>query len=299
MTRSFPVEIAYCLLSAPLSPERFNEVKNRPHWWLDVVMNEDQDKSRLGNGLHNLAVLRYMALNVMQKDVDKGSLRASSSEPAGMKPTWRDSGPYFEMRLPRAGQTGLARCRGMDLMLDASLFRLVAILQGDEHSLEGPQKAETNNERQGKKNHKMDPKRRLIAQLCPKSRPEHQEAADETDEDGWAVTGISKAKIEAALAATRRDGEKTREGLALAAPWASSLEPRDKGRLRSIVRFETHPFSLSAFSAKSKHHEQTNKKGGILAALRPVAPNAISARSRPPRNPVRKCSITETIRLHR
>jgi len=147
MTRSFPVEIAYCLLSAPLSPERFNEVKNRLHWWLDVVMNEDQDKSRLGNGLHNLAVLRYMALNVMQKDADKGSLRASSSGPAGMKPTWRDSRPYFEMRLPRVGQTRLARCRGRGLTLDASLFRLVAILQGDEHSLEGPQKAETNNER--------------------------------------------------------------------------------------------------------------------------------------------------------
>jgi len=38
-------------------------------------MNEDQDQSRLGNGPHNLAVLRHMALNVMQKDGEKGSLR--------------------------------------------------------------------------------------------------------------------------------------------------------------------------------------------------------------------------------
>ena len=75
-------ETAYYLLSAPLSPERFNEavrahwgVENRLHWRLDVVMNEDQDRSRLGNAPHNLAVLRHMALNVMQKDGEKGSLR--------------------------------------------------------------------------------------------------------------------------------------------------------------------------------------------------------------------------------
>lgn len=48
---------------------------HRLHWRLDVVMNEDQDRSRLGNAPHNLAVLRHMALNVMQKDGEKGSLR--------------------------------------------------------------------------------------------------------------------------------------------------------------------------------------------------------------------------------
>ncbi len=75
-------ETAYYLLSAPLTPERLNEVarshwgvENRLHWRLDVVMNEDQDRSRLGNGPHNLAVLRHMAINVMQKDTEKGSLR--------------------------------------------------------------------------------------------------------------------------------------------------------------------------------------------------------------------------------
>jgi len=75
-------ETAYYLLSAALSAERLNEVvrshwgvENRLHWRLDVVMNEDQDRTRLGNGPHNLAVLRHMALNVMQKDPTKGSLR--------------------------------------------------------------------------------------------------------------------------------------------------------------------------------------------------------------------------------
>jgi len=75
-------ETAYYLLSTALSVERFNEVvrshwgvENGLHWRLDVVMNEDQDRTRLDNGPHNLAVLRHMAMNVMQKDTTKESLR--------------------------------------------------------------------------------------------------------------------------------------------------------------------------------------------------------------------------------
>jgi predicted transposase YbfD/YdcC len=75
-------ETAYYLLSAPLSPDRLNEVarehwgvENRLHWRLDVIMNEDQDRTRLGNGPYNLAILRHMALNAMQKEGSKGSLR--------------------------------------------------------------------------------------------------------------------------------------------------------------------------------------------------------------------------------
>jgi len=75
-------ETAYYLLSAPLTPERFGQVvrshwgvENRLHWRLDVVMNEDQDRSRMDNSPHNLAVLRHMAINLVQKDPTKGSLR--------------------------------------------------------------------------------------------------------------------------------------------------------------------------------------------------------------------------------
>jgi predicted transposase YbfD/YdcC len=75
-------ETAYYLLSTALSGERFNEVvrehwgvENGLHWRLDVVMNEDQNRNRLGHGPNNLAVLRHMALNVMQKEPSKGSLR--------------------------------------------------------------------------------------------------------------------------------------------------------------------------------------------------------------------------------
>ena len=75
-------DTACYLLSTALSAERFNEVarahwqvENALHWRLDVVMNEDQDRTRMGNGPHNLAVLRHMALNVMQKDGSKASVR--------------------------------------------------------------------------------------------------------------------------------------------------------------------------------------------------------------------------------
>src|SRR4051794_29649136 len=76
-------ETAYYLLSSALSPERFNDVvrshwgvENQLHWRLDVVMNEDQDRSRLGHAPENLAVLRHMALNIMQKNPNKASLRS-------------------------------------------------------------------------------------------------------------------------------------------------------------------------------------------------------------------------------
>jgi predicted transposase YbfD/YdcC len=75
-------ETAYYLLSTALSAERFNDVvrqhwgvENRLHWRLDVVMNEDQDRTRMDNGPQNLTILRHMALNVMQKDGSKEALR--------------------------------------------------------------------------------------------------------------------------------------------------------------------------------------------------------------------------------
>ena len=58
-------ETAYYLLSTALTGDRF----------LDVVTNEDQQRNRSDNGPNNLAMLRHMALNVMQKDPTKGSLR--------------------------------------------------------------------------------------------------------------------------------------------------------------------------------------------------------------------------------
>jgi len=75
-------ETACCLLSAAPLPDRLDEVA-RPHWgiesqrhWrLDAVMNEDGDRTRLGHGPENLAVLRRMALRAIQAEPSKGSLR--------------------------------------------------------------------------------------------------------------------------------------------------------------------------------------------------------------------------------
>jgi predicted transposase YbfD/YdcC len=72
-------ETAHYLLSRALSPEWFNQVarqhwgvENSLHWRLDVVMNEDQDRTRVGHGPQNLAALRHMAINAMQKEGSKG-----------------------------------------------------------------------------------------------------------------------------------------------------------------------------------------------------------------------------------
>lgn len=75
-------ETAYYLLSHPFPAERANQivrahwgVENSLHWCLDVAMDEDNSRTRMDNGPHNLAVLRHMALNIMRKDPSKGSLR--------------------------------------------------------------------------------------------------------------------------------------------------------------------------------------------------------------------------------
>ena len=86
-------ETAYYVLSTTLSAERFNQVvrshwqvENRLHWRLDVVMNEDQARNRAGHGAHNLAVLRHLAINVMQKEGSGGSLRGKFKRAA-----WNES----------------------------------------------------------------------------------------------------------------------------------------------------------------------------------------------------------------
>jgi hypothetical protein len=54
-------------------------------------MNEDQARNRMDNGPYNLAILRHMALNVIQTEASKGSLRGKNKR-AG----WQDS---YLMRL--------------------------------------------------------------------------------------------------------------------------------------------------------------------------------------------------------
>jgi predicted transposase YbfD/YdcC len=90
--RQTTIETAYYLLSAPLSAEGLGAVvrshwgvENRLHWLLNVVMNEDQARSRLDNSPYNLGILRHMALNLMQRDRSEGSLRSKFNLAA-----WKD-----------------------------------------------------------------------------------------------------------------------------------------------------------------------------------------------------------------
>ena len=76
-------ETGHYVLSSALSAERLAAtvrshwgIENRLHWALDVVMHEDQSRSRMDNSPYNLAILRHMALNLMRKDGSVGSLRA-------------------------------------------------------------------------------------------------------------------------------------------------------------------------------------------------------------------------------
>jgi predicted transposase YbfD/YdcC len=94
-------ETAYYLLSAALSPERFGQVarshwgvENRLHWVLNAVMHEDKTRNRNDNSAYNLAILRHMALNLMQRDPSRVSLRSKFNLAA-----WKDGSPV-ELRSP-------------------------------------------------------------------------------------------------------------------------------------------------------------------------------------------------------
>jgi predicted transposase YbfD/YdcC len=103
--RQTPTETAYYLLSAPLSAEALGaavrshwSVENRLHWVLNVVMNEDQARSRLDNSPYNLGILRHMALNLMQRDRSKLSLRGKFNLAA-----WKDEFLTEVLAQARAG----------------------------------------------------------------------------------------------------------------------------------------------------------------------------------------------------
>ena len=76
------METAYYLLSTPMTAAHFDQVvrahwavENSLHWTLDVIMNEDQARNRLDHGPNNLAVLRHMALNILNARKSKISNR--------------------------------------------------------------------------------------------------------------------------------------------------------------------------------------------------------------------------------
>lgn len=50
--------------------------KNRLHWVLDVVFNDDRSRLRKGHGAKNMAVVRHFAFNLIRQIADKRSLKS-------------------------------------------------------------------------------------------------------------------------------------------------------------------------------------------------------------------------------
>jgi len=50
-------------------------IENQQHWMLDVVFHEDRARTRKDHGAQNLALLRRLALNLLQADIYKASIR--------------------------------------------------------------------------------------------------------------------------------------------------------------------------------------------------------------------------------
>lgn len=51
-------------------------VENSLHWTLDMVFNEDYQRKRNGRAAENFALIQKIALNILKKDISKGSLRS-------------------------------------------------------------------------------------------------------------------------------------------------------------------------------------------------------------------------------
>jgi predicted transposase YbfD/YdcC len=51
-------------------------IENNLHWMLDVVFREDQSRTRKGNAPENMATLRKIALQVLNQQIDKQSIKS-------------------------------------------------------------------------------------------------------------------------------------------------------------------------------------------------------------------------------
>lgn len=74
--------VRYYVLSKYMSPKRLLQVtrshwgiENRLHWVLDVHFSEDRNPARKDNAPENLALVRKLALNILQAIPDKTSIR--------------------------------------------------------------------------------------------------------------------------------------------------------------------------------------------------------------------------------
>jgi predicted transposase YbfD/YdcC len=76
-----PATTRFFLLSKPIPAKRLLKIvrqhwhiENRLHWVLDVALGEDRARNRKDNGPENLAILRKIALNLLQTHPEKASI---------------------------------------------------------------------------------------------------------------------------------------------------------------------------------------------------------------------------------
>jgi len=88
-----PAIIRWFVLSSVFPAQRVLDIarahwtiENQLHWVLDVDLNEDKARSRKDNAPQNIALLRKLALNILRKHPDKGSIKAKLKRAA-----WNDT----------------------------------------------------------------------------------------------------------------------------------------------------------------------------------------------------------------
>lgn len=75
-------DVRYYISSLPLGVKKSATairnhwgIENTLHWVLDMTFNEDQSRIRKGNGVENFALLRRLAINIIQQDTSSGSVK--------------------------------------------------------------------------------------------------------------------------------------------------------------------------------------------------------------------------------
>ncbi|MBK7527911.1 MAG: ISAs1 family transposase [Sphingobacteriales bacterium] len=58
-------------------------IENNLHWMLDVVFNEDHNRSRTKYAAENFATLRKIALQILTQNDDKNSIKNEDTSPLG------------------------------------------------------------------------------------------------------------------------------------------------------------------------------------------------------------------------
>jgi predicted transposase YbfD/YdcC len=101
-------DVRYYLLSRPLSAHAFAAavrshwgIENRVHWVLDLAFHEDQSRVRQGHAAANFAVLRHLALNLLQR---QPTTRQLSIKARRLKAGWDQR--YLLQVVARAATSG-------------------------------------------------------------------------------------------------------------------------------------------------------------------------------------------------